>query len=596
MRFRSLCVAGILLVVAGLPARAQFQSAEKATITVQTDRTAYVPGESFRLLARFEIADGWHVNANPASYDYLIPTRVEAELPTGWPPAETTYPPGRSKTFAFADTPLSVYEGTIVVQIRSAVPAGTLDGTISIPVTATYQACDQQRCLPPITKALTAALRVGPGGRPNPAVAGMTEGSRPPTGGAPASPATTDLPLILLLGLIGGLILNVMPCVLPVLSIKVLGLVKGAGQSRGQVTAGALMTSFGILVSFWALATAAIAARAAGGAVGWGVQFQQPIFVSGLAVIVTLFCLNLWGLFEIPLPTWMARAADRQTGSGLAGHFGSGLFATLMATPCSAPFLGTAVGFALSQQATTILAVFTAIGLGMALPYLLLAVAPGMARLLPKPGRWMVTLKIIMGFLLAATVVWLLYVLNNQIPATPLALVELCLLGVALCVWLHQRLDGGTGRWLTVIGMLAAALGAMAIASNAGPAPRDDAAPTASVARLIDWQPFDRAGAEQLAADGHLVFVDVTADWCFTCKVNEGLVLETPEIAALFKRHGVIAMRADWTNRSDAIGRFLADHGRYGIPFYMLYRPGEEPIVFSELITKQALIDARESN
>lgn len=585
-----------LLAAGSGPLTAQFQPVEKATVTAHTDRTAYAPGESFRLLVQFEIEDGWHVNANPASFEYLIPTQVEAELPAGWPEPQISYPAGASKTFAFADQPLSVYEHTVVAEIRSAVPAGTLDGTITVPIRATYQACDHQRCLPPVHKTLQVELRVGTGGVPNPEAPGAAVAAvaKTPGGRGGTTPGTggENLALILLLGLIGGLILNVMPCVLPVLSIKLLGLVKGAGQSRGQVTAGALMTSFGILVSFWGLAAAAIIAREAGGAVGWGVQFQQPLFVSGLAVIVTFFCLNLWGLFEIPLPAALARVADRGPRTGLAGHFGSGLFTTLMATPCSAPFLGTAVGFALSQPALTIVEVFTAVGLGMSLPYLLLAIAPGMVRLLPKPGHWMITLKVIMGFLLAATVVWLLYVLNNQIPATPLALVELSLLAIALLVWLRQQSRRSTVRWIVGLGVLAAAVCATAIAARAPSAARGAASPVARTEQLISWQPFDRSRAEQLAADGHLVFVDVTADWCFTCKVNEGLVLETPEVADLFKTRGVIAMRADWTNRSDAIGRFLADHGRYGIPFYLLYRPGQDPIVFSELITKQALIDA----
>jgi len=591
MRFRSLCSVLGLLLLAGVAARAQFQPLEKAGVDVRTDRTAYAPGESFVLLARFQIDQGWHVNANPASFDYLIPTQLELDLPQGWPQARVEYPAGEMRTFAFADTRLSVYEGTIVVQARSAVPAGTPEGVITIPVTATYQACDNQRCLPPVSKTLDVQLRVGAGGRPNPAVTGpVAEGGSRRGVGVAAS-----LPLILLLGLIGGLILNVMPCVLPVLSIKLLGLVKGAGQSRGQVAAGALMTSLGILVSFWALAIGAIVARSAGGAVGWGVQFQQPIFVSGLAVVVTFFCLNLWGLFEIPLPARLARVADKGPRSGMAGHFGSGLFATLMATPCSAPFLGTAIGFALAQPAATILEVFTAVGLGMALPYLLLAVAPGMVRLLPRPGAWMLRLKIVMGYLLAATVVWLLYVLNHQIAATPLALVELSLLGIALFVWARQELHSRTGKWLAGLAVLAAAVCTIVVAANARPAEPVQSRLAEPSRRLIDWQPFDRARAQQLAADGRLVFVDVTADWCFTCKVNESLVLETPETAQLFERHHVIPMRADWTNRSDAIGRFLADHGRYGIPFYMLYRPGREPIVFSELITKQALYGAFES-
>ena len=262
---------------------------------------------------------------------------------------------------------------------------------------------------------------------------------------------------MLLLALVGGLILNAMPCVLPVLSLKVFGLVRSAGHGRSEVVRGALATAAGIIVSFLALAIAAIGAKAAGAAVGWGIQFQRPGFVAFLAVVVVLFCLNLWGLFEIPLPQRLARLGGIGIGTGvstgasgasgpregLAGHFFSGLFATLMATPCSAPFLGTAIGFALAQPAPVVFAIFAALGLGMALPYLLIAAAPGVARLLPRPGAWMETVRGVMGFLLAAAAVWLFYVLSSQVAPEQLAAIQLGLLGIALFTWIQHRVANG---------------------------------------------------------------------------------------------------------------------------------------------------------
>ena len=403
---------------------------------------------------------------------------------------------------------------------------------------------------------------------------------------------------MLALGVLGGLILNAMPCVLPVLSLKVFGLVKSAGQGRSAVVGGALATAAGIVLSFWALAGTAVVARAAGAAVGWGVQFQNPVFVTFLLVVVVLFCLNLWGLFEIPLPQFVARAAGTGPREGVAGHLVSGLFATLMATPCSAPFLGTAVAFALSQPATVIFAIFTAVGTGMALPYLALAAAPRLARLLPKPGAWMDTLRKIMGFLLAAAAVWLLYVLASQVSREARAWIELSMLGMALLVWLRQRaLSGVVLQRLADLGVVAVAVGAIAIGWQAhaaqGPGSPGLDGPTKG---LIHWVQFDRDRAESLAREGRLVFVDVTADWCFTCKVNERLVLETEPVADAFERHQVVPMKADWTNRNDTIAAFLEDHGRFGIPFYMLYRPGGEPHVFSELISKDKLVELVETS
>lgn len=577
-------LAGCLLAGIGPTSGQPLGRAEKASLSTATDRTVHAAGTTAKIAAKMKIESGWHTNSYTPTFDYLIATAVEVSVPDGWPEAEITYPAGEMKTFAFADRPISVYEGKVAMIGRLDIPADTRDGEWPVDVSLTYQACDDRSCLPPVTTTATVTLQIGAGGEISidPVFATVRDSSPTPT-------ASRQLPVILLLGVLGGLILNAMPCVLPVLSLKIFGLVKSAGRGRSEVVVGSLTTALGILLSFWALALAAVLAKSAGGAVGWGVQFQEPVFVAILAVIVILFCLNLWGVFEIPLPQRLARFADSGPKEGVPGHLASGLFATLMATPCSAPFLGTAVGFALSQSTFTIFAVFTAIAIGMGLPYLALAAAPGASRLLPKPGPWMEKLRVVMGFLLAAAAVWLFYVLAAQMTRERLAFIELAILALALFVWIRHQASGNKGgKALALLGILAAIGIIIALAAGA------TRPPTAVSGKLnqglISWVVFDRQEAESLVQEGRLVFVDVTADWCFTCKVNEELVLETAEVATAFEQYSVISMKADWTNRSDTIARFLEDHGRYGIPFYLLYRPGQDPFVFGELLTKDGLI------
>jgi suppressor for copper-sensitivity B len=583
-------VVGAAVGALAAPPAAALERPQKARLETLLDRTAYDPGTTARLAAVVTIDPGWHVNAHRPTFEYLIPTVLTVGLPDGWPAASVAYPAAVRRAFAFTgdDEPLDVYEGRVVLPVAVAVPAAAAPGRYPLTATLRYQACDDNSCLPPVDAEGAVELVVGPGGTAQNAAAFATgEGG----GGAAARAGGGGrLALMLLLAVAGGLLLNVMPCVLPVLSLKVFGLVQAAGRGRAQVVAGSLATTAGILASFLALAGFAIAARAAGAAVGWGVQFQEPAFVAFLAVVVVLFSLNLWGLFEIPLPGRLAGAlgggAPRE---GFAGHFASGLFATLMATPCSAPFLGTALGFALAQAAPVIVAVFTAVGLGMSLPYLVLAAAPGAARLLPRPGAWMEHLKKLMGFLLAAAAVWLFYVLAAQMTPERLAAVELGLLALALFVWLRARVvRRGALRHAAALGVAVAAVATLAVAAGA-----DAGAVRVGAGGgrdgFIAWEAFDRQRAEELAAAGRPVFVDVTADWCFTCKANERLVLETVETAALFTAHAVVAMKADWTNQDPAIAAFLADHGRYSIPFYLLYRPGADPVPFSELLTRTAL-------
>ena len=398
-----------------------------------------------------------------------------------------------------------------------------------------------------------------------------------------AGPPAADFRLllgVLPLALLGGLILNFMPCVLPVLSIKILGMVEQGGRSRRAVRLGFLATAAGVIVSFLALAAAMVALLAAGVAVGWGVQFQQPLFLVGMVALLTLFACNLWGFFEVPLPSALAALGSAGEGRLLLGNFAAGAFATLLATPCSAPFLGTAIGFALAAGPFEIFAIFLALGLGLAAPYLLVALLPRLALWLPRPGHWMLTLRRVLGLALAATALWLVSVLVAQTGA-PAALAAGALIAGAAGALLLLRTP--MPRRIVPTALLASALLVPALLSVPPTAARADAF----------WRPFDRAQIEQLVSDGQVVFVDVTADWCLTCKLNEQLVIATPAVSARLSAPDVVAMRADWTRPSTAIAAYLRGFGRYGIPFNAVYGPAApRGLALSEILTRDQVLGA----
>jgi suppressor for copper-sensitivity B len=366
---------------------------------------------------------------------------------------------------------------------------------------------------------------------------------------------------MLAIALLGGFILNFMPCVLPVLSLKLLGIAGVGGRARTEVRVGLLAAAAGVIASFLVLAAASIALRQAGILIGWGVQFQQPLFLIFMMALVTLFAANLWGLFEFPLPSAIAQWGGAGVGRGVLGNFAAGAFATLLATPCSAPFVGTAVGFAFAENAAVILAIFLALGIGLAAPYLAIAALPGLVAWLPRPGRWTIVLRRLLGLALAATALWLASVLRAE-HGTVAALAALILMAcVPLAFHLLRRLQ-------TARGAVVAALVALAfLIPEALPAPPPGPAPAGL------WQPFDPGAIARLVAEGRTVFVDVTADWCLTCKLNERLAIDTPAVRRRLAAAGVVAMRADWTRPNGAIQRYLAGFGRYGIPFNAVYGP-----------------------
>jgi suppressor for copper-sensitivity B len=416
----------------------------------------------------------------------------------------------------------------------------------------------------------------------------------------PAPPATEPLVLagILGLALLGGLILNLMPCVLPVLSIKLLSVVEQGGRARAAVRASFLASAAGILSSFLVLAGLAVALKAGGLAVGWGIQFQQPLFLSAMALVMALFAYNLLGFFEVPLPGLVGRLAARQGGEAggqsLWANFGAGALATLLATPCSAPFLGTSVGFALSRGAVEIFLIFTALGVGLALPYLLVAALPRLVAWLPRPGAWMVVLRRILGLLLAGTAAWLLTVLAVQVGSLGALLAAALLLGLGFVLWARPRLMADTSRGPRLAASALATLLAMAaIGLPAGFSGSGSLRPAALSGDSLAWQPLDREAIAGLVAQGRVVFVDVTADWCITCQVNKKLVLDDSDVRARLDGAGVVRMRGDWTLPSDEISGYLQSFGRYGIPFNAVYGPGApRGLALPELLSEEAVLDA----
>jgi len=399
----------------------------------------------------------------------------------------------------------------------------------------------------------------------------------------PKPPAQTgiSLPYALFMALVGGLVLNLMPCVLPVLSLKLLTIVRHAGAPRSHIRRSFLASAAGIVSSFLVLAGLAIALKQAGVAVGWGIQFQHPAFIIPIVAMLTLFTASMWNLIEIPLPRFMADAInDRLPAPGeqdptLLGNFMTGAFATVLATPCSAPFVGTALGFALAGSPLDITLIALAMGLGLALPYLLIAAFPAVAHYMPKPGRWMNWLRAVFGLALLISALWMASILTPQLGERPASLIGGATLFVLAILWIRRSIE----RPIVLIkGIIAIGLsfGALMYANQ----------PPKDLPNPLLWQSFDEAAIPALVAQGKTVFVDVTADWCLTCHANEKFVLTAEPTRSRLTASHVVLMKADWTTPNDAITAYLKKFGRYGIPFNMAYGPAApQGVVMPELLS-----------
>ena len=410
---------------------------------------------------------------------------------------------------------------------------------------------------------------------------------------APAAPAS--LLGTLFFALIGGLILNLMPCVFPVLGIKILGFVNQAGQDKKKVILHGLVFALGVLLSFWTLATVLAVLRAGGDQLGWGFQLQSPLFVFALAAVMLIFAMNMSGVFEFGLSA-TGVGSDLQMKSGFAGSFFTGVLATVVATPCSAPFLAPALGAALTLSTVESFAVFTAIAIGLAGPYLLLSIFPAAVKILPRPGAWMETFKQFMAFPLYATVAYLTWVLAGQTTENGSLMALFGLVLIALGVWFYGRYNApGTKPAKVRFGTVTAAL-VFAVGVWTG-WPEDIASKTAAAqaagAPEVVWEKWSPETVAQLRAEGKTIYVDFTARWCATCQTNKKIVFHSDAVLRAFAAKKIITLRADWTNKDPAITAELAKYQRSAVPFNVIWQPGKtEPVILPELLTPSIVLDA----
>lgn len=409
-----------------------------------------------------------------------------------------------------------------------------------------------------------------------------------PSGPAEAAAQSADPTLLVMLGfaVIGGLILNLMPCVFPVLAIKALSVMSARSEPATRRQAHALAYTLGVILSFMVVAGLLIALRAGGQALGWGFQLQSPAFVFALTVVLFAMGLSLSGAAHFG-SRWMGAGERLASRSGLSGSFFTGALAVVVATPCSAPFMASALGFALTQSAAIALMIFAALGLGLALPFLLIGFVPRLASMLPKPGAWMETFKQLMAFPLYLTAVWLLWVLGGLTSRDGMALALIGLVLVAVAVWSFGRARSGVGQGFAIVALVAAFSLMLHPAMHAQKSEK-------TVSLKHGSEVFSQARFDALRAEGRSVFVDFTADWCLTCKINERGAMRADSVRDAFRRNDVVTLVGDWTRADPAITAVLDRYGRSGVPLYLASRDGAEPVVLPQILTPDIIIGAFE--
>lgn len=408
------------------------------------------------------------------------------------------------------------------------------------------------------------------------------------------------LGLALVFAFLGGMILNLMPCVLPVISLKVMSFVKLAGESRALIFRHGLAFSFGVLVSFWTLAGVLLVLQAYGRSVGWGFQLQEPIFVAILASGLLIFALSLFGLFEMGTSLISAAGSARKK-EGLSASFLSGILATAVATPCTGPFLGSAVGFAVTLPAIQAMLIFTFLGLGMSFPYLILAAYPKLLRFMPKAGNWMMAFKELMGFFMLATVLWLVWIFGAQTSSFALSLLLAGFFFMSFACWIYGRWSSPLKPKLTrYTSMFLAALifgfGGYAVITASSSWAENMGGPSSNTLTAYandEWEEFSVERVAELRKQGIPVFIDFTAKWCLICQTNH-MVLTTDEVRQQFNQRGVVKMKADWTKNDSVIAAELRKFGRNSVPLYVLYTGDmeEKPQILPQLLTPEIVVES----
>lgn len=402
---------------------------------------------------------------------------------------------------------------------------------------------------------------------------------------ADLAPLAGGLPLILALAVLGGLVLNLMPCVLPVLSLKVLSLLD-AGAAPGQARRHALAYTAGVVLSFALIGLLIIALRAGGNVLGWGFQLQQPVFVAALAWLMVLVGLSLAGMFT--LGGTVGQGGQKLLAKrGYAGDFWAGVLACVVASPCVAPFMGPPLAYAFGASAAAALAVFIALGLGLALPFLLVGFVPRLARWLPRPGAWMETLKVLLAYPMLLTAVWLVWLLGKQKGMDAAAMMLAAMVVLALGLWLFEQGRWRSQGWRRGLGAAVVLVSLLSLpAVHRVPAPEAATGAPSQLAGATAYSPRDLAQARK---EGRQVLVAVTADWCITCIANQQTVLGTSRFRELLVSTGTVYMKADWTNSDSQVGQFLQQHNAPGVPLYVLYRGQDDGVLLPQVLTHDAV-------
>jgi thiol:disulfide interchange protein len=576
----------LIFGAAALAAAQESAPVQSAHVTARlvTENDGIAPDKPFTLGLQLEMEKGWHTYTDPAG-DAGMPTKITWTLPEGFKAGEIQWPEARD--FNLGPLKTRGYEDTVVLPVTITPPDALQPGqTVRIAAKVEWLACEVA-CVPGSADLALDLLVVS--GAPPP----RTGSANAVSGADSIGPSgVSGVFAAMFFAFVGGLILNLMPCVLPVLSLKVMGFMEQAGGDSRKARVQGLSFMAGVVGSFLLLASVLLLLRAGGEALGWGFQLQNPAIVAVLAFVFLLLALNPFGVFEIGVGlVSLGGATGRLSGHGRS--FADGVLAAVVASPCTAPFMGTALGFSLSQPPAGALAIFGALGFGLATPYLVFVSWPGLLCRLPKPGVWMETFKMVLAFPLLGTVVWLTWVFGLQTGVNAMTALLAGLVLAALAAWIY-------GRWNLPHRSLSVRLGATAagiILLATGVVislPRNEASlPAQSVETGHDgWKPFTEERLEALLSEGRPVFVDFTAAWCVTCQWNKQNVLNSASVRKAFNEKGVAPLRADWTRQDPEIARFLERYGRHSVPLYLYFNGGSEPIVLPELLTRERVLSA----
>jgi thiol:disulfide interchange protein len=578
--------------------------ASPVTVELLNEESTVQPGHPFTVGVRFKLEDGWHTYGKESS-DLGLAPEIQWTLPEDFQISDLEWP--LAKRYKSETLVTFGYENEFVLLATVTPPSSLAVDSIPLSAKVLWVACDDNTCMPGEAEP-TLTIPVSPleplEDLVNGAVIRYARGLIPPK--IEKKPITDNafhggFGLALGLAFLGGLILNLMPCVLPVISFKILSFVKMSRQNRSLIFKHGLAFSFGVILSFWVLAGFILWLRSYGHVVGWGFQLQDPLFVAILASVIFLFSLSLFSLFEMGAGIASKAGSAHNKGEGLISSFFSGVLATTIATPCTGPFLGTAVGFAVTLSAPLALLIFTSLGLGMAMPYLLIGAFPSLIRFLPKPGNWMITFKEILGFVMLATVLWLVWVFVAQTSGMALFLLLVGFLLLSIGGWVYGKWGSPIRKRTTRIISMCIALVFLGLGGyTIYHASRDqtfveahdnhEIAMVDTHAEPVTWLRFSPERLQNLIDMGIPVFVDFTAKWCLICQANH-FALTTPEVDNTFSDNGIVRMKADWTKNDPVITEELRKFGRNGVPLYVIYSPNGETTILPQVLTTDIVLD-----